>query len=93
MTDLPIKLSLPYQCGCDHNFKIDPTGVDIDTDIVCPSCGQVNHLNQDTVDTVADDYTDAMGDLFEDEDEYQAAVSLLLDAPVKKRAKVVDDGF
>ena len=67
MTDLPIKLSLPYQCGCDHNFKIDPTG--------------------------ADDYTDAMGDLFEDEDEYQAAVSLLLDAPVKKRAKVVDDGF
>lgn len=89
----PINLKLDITCDCSHAFKIDPVGVQPWTDIVCPSCHKISHLDQETVDRVVDEYMEAMGDLYEDEDDFQAAMSLLVDAPDKERAKVVDDGF
>ena len=93
MSDQTIRLTLPVTCDCGHAFKISPVGVQPWTDIVCPSCGVIDHLSQETVDEVVDQYMDAMGDLYEDEDDFQKAMSLLIDAPDKERATVTDDGF
>lgn len=91
MSETPFRLSLPITCDCGRAFKIDPTGVQPWTDIVCPSCHNIDHVSQETVDQVVEDYMDAMGELYEDEDEYQAAMSILIDAPDKERAEVIDN--
>jgi hypothetical protein len=84
-------LSLPIQCDCEHGFSIDPAGVDTETDVICPACGQVHHLSQETIDQVEADYLDAIGEL--EEASYQRLAAALLDAPHVTTAAVIDDGF
>ena len=94
MSGLPIKLTLPVSCpSCNHAFKIDPVGVQPWTDIVCPACGVVDHISQETRDEVEEQLMDGLGEVFEDEEAYQDAIAFWYDAPDKDRAKVVDDGY
>lgn len=94
MTAPTMKLTLPVSCSaCEHGFKIDPVGVQPWTDIVCPACGVVDHVSQETVDGVEAQLMDALGDIYEDEDDYQNAIAFWYDAPDKERATVVNDGF
>lgn len=93
MSGLTMRLSLPVTCNCGHGFKIDPVGVQPWTNIVCPSCGAIDHASQETLDEVEDQLIEAVGDLYEDEDEYQNAIAFWYDASEKERATVVDDGF
>lgn len=88
-----VNLKLDIHCPCGHDFKIDPVGVQPWTDVICPSCNLTSHIDQKTRDDVEEQLMDAMGDLYEDEDDYQNAVAFWYDAPDKERAKVVDDGF
>ena len=94
MADYGIRLKLPITCSsCEHVFQIDPLGVQPWTDIVCPACGTVDNISQETRDRVEDELCDSLGKVFEDEDDYQNAIAFWYDAPDKERAKVVDDGF
>jgi hypothetical protein len=88
-----MNLKLPVTCDCGHTFQIDPVGVGEGTDLVCPKCQKVDHLDLATLDRIKDEFSEVMGNIYDDEDEYQSAVSLLYDAPERGRAKVVDDGF
>lgn len=86
---VPINLSLPIHCECGRDFKIDPVGVQPWTDIACPNCGLISHLDQETVDRVVDEYSDAIGELFEDEETYQRYMSLVIDAPDRTNAVIL----
>ena len=88
-----INLKLDIHCPCGHNFKIDPVGVQPDTDVICPSCGTVDHVSQSTIDEVEQQLMDALNEVYDDEDSYQAAIAFWYEAPDKERAKIVDDGF
>ena len=94
MSDSHINLKLPVACSaCGHAFKIDPVGVQPWTDIICPACGVVDHVSQETVDGVEEELMEGLGGLYEDEEDYQRAIAFWYDAPDKASAKVVDDGF
>ena len=94
MSGFPINLKLPVSCqSCAHTFKIDPVGVQPCTDIICPACGTIDHISQETRDDVEQQLIDALGDAFEEEEAYQNAIAFWYDAPDRDRAKVVDDGY
>lgn len=88
-----LKLSLPITCECGHGFTIDPVGVQPWTDIHCPKCDKIDHVSQEALDEVEGQLMDALGDLYEDEDDYQNAIAFWYDAQDKQRAIVVDDGL
>lgn len=92
MNDL-VRLKLPITCDCSHSFVINPVGVYLDTAIVCPACRKTNHLDQDTIDRVVDEYMDGIGELIENEEIYQKFMSVLIDAPEKEFAEITDDGM
>jgi hypothetical protein len=94
LADYGIRLKLPVSCpACAHGFQINPVGVQPWTDIVCPACGVVDHISQETRDRVEEELCEGLGAAFKDEDQYQAAIAFWYDAPDKARAAVVDDGF
>lgn len=93
MPSYKINLSLPVTCDCGHAYKIDPVGVETWADLVCPKCHSTGHLDQEVIDQIVQDYMEAMGELYEDEEEYQAAMSVLIDAPTLANAKILDNGL
>lgn len=86
-------ISLPLTCDCSHSFKIDPMGVTTKTEIVCPACQKIDHLDDALVTSIADQYNEAIGEMFDDDETYDRYAAAWDDAPFKERAKVVDDGF
>lgn len=87
---MPAILKLPITCDCGHVFKIDPAGVDDDTDIICPSCGSVDHLDEDRIADIEQELFDALSDMTDDDDFICRMMDAFLDEPKRKVAVVIE---
>lgn len=88
-----LNLKWPMTCDCGHQFKIDPIGVDVDTDVICPACGVIERLPQSAIDEFEEQLSEALHEATDDEDLIEKIFDDFQCAPAKARAKVVDDGF
>ena len=64
---MKLELTQRINCDCGHSFAIDAVGVGADTDIVCPVCQKVQRLSQATVDRLAADFYDSIGDIMDED--------------------------
>lgn len=89
MADFPFKMSLSVTCDCGHSFKIDPIGVSVNTDIICPSCSKADHLDQKTFDRVDQELLESLMEAFEDGDILDGLYDAFQGAPEIRCAKII----
>lgn len=87
-----MRLALPVTCDCGHTYKIDPRGVFPDTDLVCPKCRTIGHLDQSTINSVEEQFADAINEI-DDDDIREMIHDQYFGVQARDVAIVVDDGM
>lgn len=88
MSKAPARLWQTMHCDCGCSFKFNAFGADTDTDVICPTCHEVFNPPQSLLDQIFDQYSDAIGNMTDDDDMYEHLVNQLVEAPAVAVAEI-----
>ncbi len=63
MSEFHVKTVFPVTGDCGHTFEASAVGIATETDLLCPTCGAVDHLTKAQVADVQNKFALALGRL------------------------------
>lgn len=64
MTDLIFKAEQPILCDCGHTYKVSVIGLDENTKLSCPKCGNSYCLDRQSIEKIEEDFIEMVDDMF-----------------------------